>query len=175
MTCHGHLIARREAVVRRGPPIAPITCPSRLQLGYSEIEVAELLGLSRETVSRWWTATLIIAWSSRGGTTQAARSATIVTYQTTGKQHSCGRSSSEKSPAEVGIASPLWTRRAVAELIQQRILQDLSMPVPDRQRACLGGGEGVPRCRTVMPRIGTPRRSAIALEVAWAAIDKGRP
>ena len=26
------------------------------ELGYSEIEVAELLGLSRETVSRWWTA-----------------------------------------------------------------------------------------------------------------------
>ena len=25
------------------------------ELGYSEIEVAELLGLSRETVSRWWT------------------------------------------------------------------------------------------------------------------------
>ena len=26
------------------------------ELGYTEIEVAELLGLSRETVSRWWTA-----------------------------------------------------------------------------------------------------------------------
>ena len=26
------------------------------ELGYTETEVAELLGLSRETVSRWWTA-----------------------------------------------------------------------------------------------------------------------
>ena len=26
------------------------------QLGYTETELAELLGLSRETVSRWWTA-----------------------------------------------------------------------------------------------------------------------
>ena len=35
-------------------PIAPIACPSRLLVGTWEIEVAELLGLSRETVSRWW-------------------------------------------------------------------------------------------------------------------------
>ena len=26
------------------------------QLGYTETEMAELLGLSRETISRWWTA-----------------------------------------------------------------------------------------------------------------------
>ena len=70
------------------------------ELGYSEIEVAELLGLSRETVSRWWTASLIMAWNSPrrphrppGGLRsslndgQAARLRTIL---------------NEKSPEEVG-------------------------------------------------------------------------
>src|SRR5208283_2403570 len=72
------------------------------ELGYSEIEVAELLGLSRETVSRWWIAHVDHrlgpppgdrAWRPLGaGRTlndgQAARMRTIL---------------NEKSPEEVGI------------------------------------------------------------------------
>ena len=65
------------------------------ELGYSEIEVAELLGLSRETVSRWWTASLIMAWKLPGDRTgrpvgsgrtlndgQAARLRTILNEKT---------------------------------------------------------------------------------------------
>ena len=39
------------------------------ELGYSEIEVAELLGLSRETVSRWWTAYVDHGLKPRGDRT----------------------------------------------------------------------------------------------------------
>ena len=96
------------------------------ELGYSEIEVAELLGLSRETVSRWWTAYVDHGLEALPGDRtgrpvgsgrtlndgQAARLRTIL---------------NEKSPEEVGIASPLWTRRAVAELIRKEY--GIDMPV----------------------------------------------
>ena len=96
------------------------------ELGHSEIEVAELLGLSRETVSRWWTAYVDHGLEALPGDRtgrpvgsgrtlndgQAARLRTIL---------------NEKSPEEVGIASPLWTRRAVAELIRKEY--GIDMPV----------------------------------------------
>ena len=89
------------------------------ELGYSEIEVAELLGLSRETVSRWWTAYVDHGLEALPGDRtgrpvgsgrtlndgQAARLRTIL---------------NEKSPEEVGIASPLWTRRAAGPPHQNR-------------------------------------------------------
>src|SRR6478672_11708075 len=74
------------------------------ELGSTETEVAELLGLSRETISRWWTA------SAKDG--QAAFLRTIL---------------NEKSPEDMGITSPLWTRRAVAELIRKGY--GIDMPV----------------------------------------------
>ena len=96
------------------------------ELGYSEIEVAELLGLSRETVSpvvdRIVDHGLEALPGDRTGRPvgsgrtlndgQAARLRTIL---------------NEKSPEEVGIASPLWTRRAVAELIRKEY--GIDMPV----------------------------------------------
>ena len=88
--------------------------------------MAELLGLSRETVSRWWTAYVDHGLEALPGDRtgrpvgsgrtlndgQAARLRTIL---------------NEKSPEEVGIASPLWTRRAVAELIRKEY--GIDMPV----------------------------------------------
>jgi transposase len=96
------------------------------ELGYSETEVAELLGLSRETVSRWWAVYVEHGLEALPGERtgrpvgsgrtlndgQAARLRTIL---------------NEKSPEEVGIASPLWTRRAVAELIHKEY--GIDMPV----------------------------------------------
>ena len=96
------------------------------ELGYSEIEVAELLGVSRETVSRWWTAYVDHGLEALPGDRtgrpvgsgrtlndgQAARLRTIL---------------NEKSPEEVEIASPLWTSRAVAELIRKEY--GIDMPV----------------------------------------------
>ena len=67
-----------------------------------------------------------MAWKLSQATAPAARSAPVVP-STTGKRHGCGRSSTKKSPEEVGIASPLWTRRAVAELIRKEY--GIDMPV----------------------------------------------
>ena len=84
--------------------------------GYSEVEVGDILGVSRETVSRWWSA------YCRGGVE-------AVPGERTGRPVGSGRLLSEEQAAHVqhliddhcphdwGIASPLWTRRAVRDLI----------------------------------------------------------
>jgi transposase len=87
-------------------------------LGYTEAQVAELLGLARETVSRW------VAAYHAGG-----RDA--LPHQRTGRPIGSGRLLSDqqaqhlqqlldrRSPEDLGIAAPLWSRRAVRELIRQ--------------------------------------------------------
>jgi transposase len=84
--------------------------------GFAESDVADLLGVSRETVSRWWSAYV-------GGGLDA------VPHDRTGRPPGSGRMLAEEqerlvqdaidehAPEEQGIASPLWTRRAVRELI----------------------------------------------------------
>ena len=96
------------------------------ELGYTEAEVAELLGLSRETVSRWWTA-------------YAEDGVEALPGERTGRPVGAGRTRNdgqaaylrtilnEKTPGDVGIAAPLWTRRAVAELIRKEY--GIDMPV----------------------------------------------
>src|SRR5271157_5009042 len=86
----------------------------------------ELLGLSRETVSRWWTA-------------YAEDGVEALPGERTGRPVGSGRTLidgqaawlrtilNQKSPEEVGIASPLWTRRAVADLIRKQF--GIDMPV----------------------------------------------
>jgi transposase len=96
------------------------------ELGYSETEVAVLLGVSRETVSRWWTAFANDGLDALPG-------------ERTGRPIGSGRTLSdeqatriqaildERNPEELGIASPLWTRKAVAELIRHEF--GITMPV----------------------------------------------
>ena len=127
------------------------------ELGYSEIEVAELLGLSRETVSRWWTGYVDHGLEALPGDRtgrpvgsgrtlndgQAARLRTIL---------------NEKSPEEVGIASPLWTRRAVAELIRK----EYGIDMPVRTVGAVPRAVGLhcqgaaPSCQGSGPRGGPP-------------------
>src|SRR4249919_629118 len=76
------------------------------ELGYTEAEVAELLGLSRETVARWWTAYTEDGMEALPG-------------ERTGRPVGSGRTLNEgraaylrmilneKTPEDVGIASPL--------------------------------------------------------------------
>lgn len=89
------------------------------QLGFSETELAELLGVCRETVCQWWSA------YADGGRDALPR-------DRTGRPLGSGRALSDQQgqhiqqllrshqPHELGIAAPLWSRRAVGELVQQQ-------------------------------------------------------
>ena len=94
------------------------------ELGLSEDTLADLLGVARETVSRWWSA------FQKGGLD-------ALPQDRTGRPVGSGRSLSEEqgitiqtilntqSPQEAGIASPLWTRRAVRDVIAQQFGIDM--------------------------------------------------
>jgi transposase len=94
------------------------------QLGYSETEIADLLGLARETVSRWWTAYAQDGWDALPG-------------GRTGRPVGSGRTLSDEqaprirqpiddhSPEELGISAALWTREAVRDLIRDECGIDL--------------------------------------------------
>lgn len=89
------------------------------QLGFTEVEIADLLGVCRETVSHWWSAYV------EGGLD-------ALPHDRTGRPLGSGRVLSDEQaahlqqqlrthqPEELGIAAPLWTRRAVGELIRQQ-------------------------------------------------------
>jgi transposase len=88
------------------------------ELGLTEADVAAILGVARETVCRWWS-----SYADRGvpGLPQRRR----------GRPLGAGRILSDAQaerlqhllrthqPEELGIAAPLWTRRAVRDLIRQ--------------------------------------------------------
>jgi len=96
------------------------------ELGFSEADVAELLGVSRETVSRWWTA-------------YAAGGLEAIPGDRTGRPVGTGRTLSdeqarriqdlidEHGPAELGIAAAVWSRKAVRDLIRAEC--EIAMPV----------------------------------------------
>lgn len=87
-------------------------------LGYTEAEVAELLGVARETVCRWHSA-------------YEAGGVEALPQERTGRPSGSGRLLSDAqathlqdlldrhTPEERGIAAPLWSRRAVQELIRK--------------------------------------------------------
>src|SRR6202790_5459429 len=96
------------------------------ELGFTQADVADLLGVSRETVSRWWTAYAI------GGLD-------AIPSDRTGRPMGSGRTLSEDqarhiqqqiddhSPGDLGIPAALWTRKAVRDLIRKQY--GIDMPV----------------------------------------------
>jgi transposase len=88
------------------------------EMGLVEGEVAQLLGVARETVCRWWSA-------------YADRGLAALPQRRSGRPRGSGRRLSAvqaqhlqdllrtHQPEEVGIAAPLWTRRAVRDLIRR--------------------------------------------------------
>jgi transposase len=87
------------------------------ELGFTEADLAELLGVCRETVSHWRSA------HARGGLD-------ALPHARTGRPLGSGRFLSDEqadhvqqllrthSPEELGIAAPLWSRRAVRDLVR---------------------------------------------------------
>jgi transposase len=88
------------------------------ELGCTETEIADCLGVCRETVSRWWSA------YAQGGLD-------AVPQGWAGRPVGSGRALSDEqadhvqrllrthSPEDLRIASPLWSRRAVRDLVRQ--------------------------------------------------------
>lgn len=87
------------------------------ELGFTEPDLAGVLGVSTETVCRWW-----VAYSAGG--------IEALPQARTGRPQGSGAALSDeqaarvqqvidtKSPEDVGIAAPLWNRRAIRQLIQ---------------------------------------------------------
>src|SRR3954453_12296694 len=96
------------------------------EMGYTESEVAEMLGVARETVSRWWSAYQAEGLDGLPG----AR---------TGRPLGSGRTLSDdqaahihqlidsNSPKDLGISAPLGSRAAVRDLIKKEY--GIDMPV----------------------------------------------
>jgi transposase len=96
------------------------------ELGFIEVDIANMLGVATETVCRWW-----VAYSNGG--------VEAIPQDRTGRPLGSGRTLSDEqakrvqqiidtqSPEDVGIASPLWSRRAVRDLIAQEC--GVTMPV----------------------------------------------
>ena len=103
-----------------------LRAPRGRELGFTEADIAGLLGVSRETVSRWYSAYL------QGGLD-------ALPHQRTGRPTGSGRTLSEaqaqaiqalldsRCPQDVAIPAPLWNRRAVQQLIKQEV--GIDMPV----------------------------------------------
>src|SRR5215211_2882253 len=87
------------------------------ELGFTQADIAGLLGVSRETVSRWWTA------YADGGLD-------AIPSDRTGRPVGSGRTLSaeqarhiqqqidDHTPADLDIPAALWTRKAVRDLIR---------------------------------------------------------
>jgi transposase len=96
------------------------------ELGFTEADVADLLGVCRETVCRWWSA-------------YARSGLDALPHDRTGRPTGTGRTLSDQqaqqiqkqlgahSPEELGIPAPLWTRPAVRQLIHREL--GIAMPV----------------------------------------------
>jgi transposase len=96
-----------------------------IELGYSEVELGELLGVSNVTISRWWSAYQGQGLPSLPG-------------GRTGRPLGSGRALSDEqarrikgridnhSPQELGLPHALWTRRAVGDLIRKELDIDLA-------------------------------------------------
>jgi transposase len=96
------------------------------EMGLGHAEVAQMLGVCPETVSRWWTA-------------YAGTGLDALPGERTGRPPGSGRTLNDEqaariqhliddhTPAQLGIPSPLWSRRAVRDLIRKEL--GIAMPV----------------------------------------------
>lgn len=96
------------------------------ELGFTEADVANLLGVSRETVCRWWS-----AYSERG--------VDALPQERSGRPVGSGRLLCDEharhirdlldhhSPEDLDIKAPLWNRAAVRDLIRKELGIDLAV------------------------------------------------
>jgi transposase len=96
------------------------------ELGYAVVDIAAILGVREETVSRW------CSRYEQGGPEalpgdRTGRPVGSGRRLTRDQEQSLQQIIETKTPQEMGIASALWTRQAVRELIQQQF--GLRLPI----------------------------------------------
>src|SRR3954452_4034994 len=89
-------------------------------LGYAVVDIAAILGVREETVSRW------CSRYDRGGREalpgdRIGRPIGSGRLLDEGQEQGIREAIEAKTPQQLGIASALWTRPAVRELIHQRV------------------------------------------------------
>jgi len=96
-----------------------------IESGYSQVELAKLLGVRNETISRWW-----IAYQADG--------IDSLPGNRTGRPQGSGRALDDARaktirdtldaslPEELGLEHAMWTRRAVGDLIRELFGIDLA-------------------------------------------------
>ena len=89
-----------------------------IELGYSEVELADVLGVCHETISRWWSAYSADGTRSLPGG-RTGRPLGVGRLLTDAQALRIQQCMDNNLPQALGIAHALWTRRAVGELIQQ--------------------------------------------------------
>ena len=96
-----------------------------IELGYSEVELADLLGVCHETVSRWWTAYQSDGLDNLPGNRTGRPLGSGRSLTDEQARHIRGRIDAH-SPNELGLPHALWTRRAVGDLIRKDFDIDLA-------------------------------------------------
>src|SRR5215218_6420929 len=83
-----------------------------IELGFSEVDLADLLGVCHETISRWWTAYCAAGLPSLPGR-RTGRPPGAGRFLSAPQADRIKRLIDGNSPEQLGIAQALWTRRAV--------------------------------------------------------------
>jgi transposase len=89
------------------------------ELGFTEADLAELLGVSRETICRWWSAFQLAGLDGLPGERSGRPLGSRRLLSPEQGAH-IRQLIDENSPERLGIASPLWSRRAVRDLIRKQ-------------------------------------------------------
>jgi transposase len=114
------------------------------ELGFTEVDVADLLGVSPETVSRWWTAYIAGGLGAIPGdrTGRPVGSGRMLTDE----QARCIQQRIDNcSPEELGITAAVWSRKAVRDLIRAECGIDLPVRTVGEYLKRWGYTDKVPR------------------------------
>jgi len=114
------------------------------ELGFTEADIAELVGVSHETVSRWWT-----AYAEGGlGALPGNRTGRPIGSGRMLSDEQAGRIQEQidhQSPEELGIPAALWSRKAVRDLIRRECGIDLPVRTVGEYLKRWGDTAKVPR------------------------------
>lgn len=96
-----------------------------IELGYSEVDLADLLGVCHETISRWWSAYSAEGLASLPGG-RSGRPLGTGRFLSDPQAERIRGHIDHHSPEELGIPHAPWTRRAGRDLIRKEFGVDLA-------------------------------------------------